>query len=57
MSLIALQENIELGTVVVLSLISIILLMLSGLASGSEVAFFSLTRADIDELESRQDAA
>ena len=57
MSLIALQENIELGTVVVLSLISIILLMLSGLASGSEVAFFSLTRADIDELESHQDAA
>ena len=57
MSLIALQENIELGTVVVLSLISIILLMLSGLASGSEVAFFSLTRTDIDELESRQDAA
>lgn len=57
MGLIALQENIELGTVVVLSLISIILLMLSGLASGSEVAFFSLTRADIDELESRQDAA
>ena len=57
MSLIALQENIELGTVVVLSLISIILLMLSGLASGSEVAFFSLSRADIDELESRQDAA
>ena len=57
MSLIALQENIELGTVVVLSLISIILLICSGLASGSEVAFFSLTRADIDELESRQDAA
>ena len=57
MSLIALQENIELGTVVVLSLISIILLNGSGLASGSEVAFFSLTRADIDELESRQDAA
>ena len=57
MSLIALQENIELGTVVVLSLISIILLICSGLASGSEVAFFSLTRVDIDELESRQDAA
>lgn len=57
MSLIALQENIELGTVVVLSLISIILLMLSAMASGSEVAFFSLTRNDLDELESRQDAA
>lgn len=57
MSLIALQENIELGTVVVLSLISIILLMLSAMASGSEVAFFSLTHNDLDELESRQDAA
>ena len=57
MSLIALQENIELGTVVVLSLISIILLMLSAMASGSEVAFFSLTRNDLDELENRQDAA
>ena len=57
MSLIAPQENIELGTVVVLSLISIILLMLSAMASGSEVAFFSLTRNDLDELESRQDAA
>ena len=57
MSVIALQESIELGTVVVLSLISIILLMLSATASGSEVAFFSLTQRDMEELESRSDSA
>ena len=33
------------------------LLLLSAMASGSEVAFFSLTRNDIDELESRTDIA
>ncbi len=57
MDIIALKDNIELGTVVVLSLISIILLLISGMASGSEVAFFSLTHNDMDELESRSDAA
>ena len=57
MDIIALKDNIELSTVVVLSLISIILLLLSGMASGSEVAFFSLTHNDMDELESRSDAA
>lgn len=57
MDIIALKDNIELGTVVVLSLISIILLLISGMASGSEVAFFSLTHNDMDELENRSDAA
>ena len=57
MSVIALQESIELSTVLVLSLISIILLMLSATASGSEVAFFSLTQRDMEELESRSDSA
>ena len=33
------------------------LLLFSAIASGSEVAFFSLTRNDIDELESRTDIA
>ena len=33
------------------------LLLFSAMASGSEVAFFSLTRNDIDELESRTDIA
>lgn len=57
MSVIALQESIELSTIVVLSLISIILLLLSAIASGSEVAFFSLTQRDMEELESRSDSA
>ena len=57
MSVIALQENIELSTVIVLSLISIILLLLSATASGSEVAFFSLTQRDMEDLESRSDTA
>lgn len=57
MDAIALKESIELGTVIVLSLISIILLLLSAMASGSEVAFFSLTHNDIEELENRSDAA
>ncbi len=57
MDIITLNENIELGTLVVLSLIAIILLLLSGTASGSETAFFSLTARDMEELESSSDAA
>ena len=57
MDVISLRESIELGTIVVPGLISIILLMLSAMASGSEVAFFSLTPHDIEELEDRTDSA
>ncbi|MBO5717724.1 MAG: gliding motility-associated protein GldE [Alistipes sp.] len=57
MNLISINESLELGTIIVPSLISIILLMLSALASGSEVAFFSLTPNDVEELESRSDSA
>ena len=57
MDVISLKENIELGTIVVPGLISIILLTLSAMASGSEVAFFSLTHNDIEELESHSDSA
>ncbi|MBR5133040.1 MAG: gliding motility-associated protein GldE [Alistipes sp.] len=57
MDVISLRESIELGTVVVPGLISIILLLLSAMASGSEVAFFSLTPNDIEELEDRSDSA
>ncbi len=57
MDIITLNENIELGTLVVLSLIAIILLLLSGTASGSETAFFSLTTRDMEKLESSSDAA
>ena len=57
MDVISIKESIELGTIVVPGLISIILLLLSAMASGSEVAFFSLTHNDIEELESRPDSA
>ncbi len=57
MDVISLRESIELGTIVVPGLISIILLLLSAMASGSEVAFFSLTPHDIEALEDRNDSA
>ena len=57
MNLISINESLELGTIIVPSLISIILLMLSAMASGSEVAFFSLTPNDVEELESRSESA
>lgn len=57
MNAILLQENIDILNVVILGIISLLLLMLSAMASGSEVAFFSLKRADIADLESRSDAS
>ena len=41
--------------VVIYALISVALLTLSAMASGSEVAFFSLTRSDLEELEESSD--
>lgn len=57
MNAISLIENIDLLNVVVLSIITLVLLILSAMSSGSEVAFFSLKRSDIAELEGRSDAA
>lgn len=57
MNAILLQENIDILNVVILGIISLVLLMMSAMASGSEVAFFSLKRADIADLESRSDAS
>jgi gliding motility-associated protein GldE len=57
MDVISIKESIELGAIIVPGLISIILLVLSAMASGSEVAFFSLTHNDIEELESSSDSA
>lgn len=57
MNAILLQENIDILNVVILGIISLVLLMLSAMASGSEVAFFSLKRVDIADLESRSDAS
>lgn len=52
-----LATNIDLGELIVKLLIAIVLIVISSMASGSEVAFFSLTRADIDDFEERNDAA
>ena len=51
------RESLDIAHIVVLSGISLILLLFSAMASGSEVAFFSLTHKDIDELEESEDAA
>lgn len=51
------NESLDLANILLFGIISIVLLLISAMASGSEVAFFSLTRSDIDELESRSDIA
>ncbi len=56
-TIIALQPCIDVGSIISLSIISLVLLAMSAIASGSEVAFFSLTRGDIEELEGRSDAS
>lgn len=57
MDAITICESLNISNVIVLGIGAIVLLLLSAMASGSEVAFFSLTRSDIDELESRSDIA
>ena len=55
MDAIIINESIDIMSVVVYALISVVLLSLSAMASGSETAFFSLTRADLEKLEARSD--
>lgn len=55
MDAIIIKESIDVVGVVIYALISLALLMLSAMASGSEVAFFSLTRSDLEELEESSD--
>lgn len=52
-----LVTNIDIGELIVKLLIALVLILFSAIASGSEVAFFSLTRADIEDFEARGDAA
>ena len=54
---IAINQNIDYVTVVGLALLSLLLLALSAICSGSEVAFFSLTHNDLDKLEKEDDAS
>ena len=54
---IVINENIEVVDLVVRGVAAFVLILLSAMASGSEVAFFSLTRSDVEELESRSNDA
>ena len=51
------KESLDVWNIAGLSLISVALLLFSAMASGSEVAFFSLTRSDIEELEAKESAS
>jgi gliding motility-associated protein GldE len=54
---IIINESLNIANVILFGIVAIVLLTLSAMASGSEVAFFSLTRTDLEELESRSDIA
>ena len=54
---IALNPNLDLMTTIGLALLAVLLIVLSGMCSGSEVAFFALKHNDIDALEKEDDAA
>ena len=55
MDAIIIKESIDIASVVLFGIVALVLLALSAMASGSEVAFFSLSRTEIDELESSSD--
>ena len=50
------RESLDIFTITALGITSVILLILSAMASGSEAAFFSLSRTDIEALEQKNDA-
>ena len=55
MDAIVINQSLDIANIVLFGIMAIVLLALSAMASGSEVAFFSLMRSDIEELESRSD--
>ncbi len=57
MDAIAIKEGIDIVALCLNLVLALVLIMLSAMASGSEVAFFSLTRNDIDTLTDSHDAA
>ena len=57
MDAIVINQSLDIANVILFGIMAIVLLTLSAMASGSEVAFFSLTRSDVEELESRSDIA
>ena len=54
---ILLNSDLDIEAIVVLGIMTGVLLIMSAMASGSEVAFFSLTRSDIEEFSARTDAS
>ncbi|MBO5855701.1 MAG: gliding motility-associated protein GldE [Alistipes sp.] len=56
MDAIMIKESFDILNIIALGVISIILLLLSAMASGSEAAFFSLTRLDMEQLRETNDA-
>ena len=56
MDAITIKESIDLSTTLLLGLGALVLLLMSAMASGSEVAFFSLSRSDMQEIESKNDS-
>jgi gliding motility-associated protein GldE len=56
MDAIMIRESFDIFTITALGITSVILLILSAMASGSEAAFFSLSRTDIEALEQKNDA-
>lgn len=57
MDAIVINQSLDIANIILFGIVALVLLTLSAMASGSEVAFFSLTRSDIEELESRSDIA
>ena len=55
MDAIVINQSLDIANIILFGIMAIVLLALSAMASGSEVAFFSLMRSDIEELESRSD--
>ena len=57
MDAIAIKEGIDIVALSFNLILAVVLIMLSAMASGSEVAFFSLTRADLEVMHRKNDAA
>ncbi len=57
MDAITIKEGIEVGATLWYGIGALVLLVMSAMASGSEVAFFSLTHNDIQELEDKDDSS
>ena len=51
------NSDLNIETIILLGIMTVVLLFMSAMASGSEVAFFSLTRNEVDAFAARNDAS